>query len=555
MNLPSVMTAQQRHARVPQVGIQRSTFDRSRGTKTAFDAGYLIPVFLDEVLPGDTVKLKGQIFARLLSPMKTPIMDNISMDVHYFYVPNRILWESWKNFMGEAETSGIATSYVVPGIEIQPDGFDRESIYDYMGIPPEIENNSGRQISALPFRAYNLIFNEWYREQNYQDKVAEKTDNGPDLLSEYTLLRRNKRHDYFTSSLPWPQKGDPVTLSLGTSAPVWGNGMSLGLTDGDRKGSPYEKSGAGLDLSATIQAYNQTNGTVITPGQAFAADAAVGVVEKGQGAGSLNQPDNESGLYADLSDAIGPTINSLREAIATQHLLEMDARGGTRLVELIKVHFGVTVPDFRLQRPEYLGGSTHRINVNPVTQTSQNDAANELYQGKQAAFGTMSGTNGFVKSFVEHGYIIGLASVRADLNYQQGLDKIFTRENRFDFYWPSFAHLGEQAVLQSEIYWTDTVSEDDTVFGYQERYAEYRYARNQITGKMRSRDTDSLDVWHLAEEFDSAPVLNETFIEVDPPLGRVLQLPDEPDVIYDSFYIVSHTRPMPVWSIPGLDRL
>jgi hypothetical protein len=513
MKMKTVMEHQ--FSEVPKATIERSSFDRSHGVKTTFDAGYLIPVLTDEALPGDTFNLNMTAFARMATPI-FPIMDNVYMDTHFFAVPVRLIWDNWKKFNGEQVDPGDSIDYTVPTMTAPGAGYSNETLHDYFGIPTAV---GGLEHSSLWHRAYNLIYNEWFRDQNLQDSVQVDKGDGPDTYTNYTLLKRGKRHDYFTSCLPWPQKGDSVNLPLGLSAPVAHDGDSTGI---------------GVDILAPNIGSGQY--------RLYSGNANLETDDTLAGASSAT-------LYTDLSDATAATINQLREAFQIQKLLERDARGGTRYTEIVKSHFGVTSPDARLQRPEYLGGGSTPVNVTPIEQTSSTDATSP--QGNLAAMATASITNhGFTKSFTEHCVILGLVSVRADLTYQQGLNRMFSRQTRYDFYWPALSHIGEQAVLNKEIYAQGT-SADDNVFGYQERYAEYRYKPSMITGKFRSNDAQSLDAWHLSQEFSSLPGLNSTFIEENPPLDRVIAVPSEPHFIFDSYISMKCARPMPVYSVPG----
>ncbi len=521
----TVMT--HRFSDTPRAEIPRSSFDRSHGYKTTFDAGHLIPFYCDEALPGDTFNLKLTAFARLATPIK-PIMDNMFMETFFFSVPVRQVWDNWEKFNGEQRQLGDSVDFVVPQVDITTEFNIEEGIFDYMGIPTGIDVS----VNALHLRAYNHIFQEWFRNQNLTGAVDVNTGDGPDLDNDYQLRRRSKRPDYFVSCLPFPQKGDSVTIPIAGEAPVLGLGL--------------EGTGVFTDPQNPVR---ESNGTTRT--YDFGRDPALGWMLEG----TLDQAGFPT-LHADLSEATGVTINELRQSFQVQKILERDARSGTRYPEILKAHFGVTDPQMLvLQRPEFLGGGSSMININPVQQTSETDPSgpDASPQGNLAALGTatLSG-HGFTKSFTEHCILIGIVQVRADITYSQGLNRMWSRSTRFDYYWPALAGIGEQAVLNKEIFLTEDDVQNDSVFGYQERYAEYRYKPSMITGKFRSSSLESLDIWHVSQEFDELPTLGSFFIQDRTPISRVVAVPSEPEFLLDCYFSLRCARPMPLYGVPGL---
>lgn len=528
-----------RFSDAPAMYMRRTKFDRSHVYKTTFNSGKLIPVFVDEVLPGDTTRMSVNYFARLATPIK-PVMDNIYLDWFFFYVPNRLVWDHWQNFCFEQEDPDDRTDYVIPTVTAlaNSENLYTGSLWDYFGLPVNTSGNiSG--INALPFRAVYLIWNEWFRDENLQKSVKiQKGDtnevldssrasdqpswvfsSGTDIYPGLACPPRGKRHDYFTSALPWTQKGPGVDISLTGNAPI--------LATTNTQPVPHMP---GM--------YVARDGASDTQFAAMTWDTSPGLVNSGS-------------VYADLSEISAVTINGLRTAFQMQKFYERLARGGSRYTEVLRSFFGVVSPDARLQRPEFLGSFTKMVNVNPIAQTSATD--NTSPQGNLSAYGvTASSFHGFTKSFVEHGYIIGFVCARADLTYQQGINKMWLRSTVYDFYWPTFAHLGEQAIELREIYAQGTEA-DATVFGYQERYAEYRYKPSQITGKFRSSVTGgNLDVWHLSQFFNNAPTLNEEFITENPPIKRIIAVQDEPEFLLDIGFRYTTVRPMPMFGTPGL---
>lgn len=548
---------------IPQTDIPRSVFNRAHSYKTTFDAGYLVPFYLDEVLPGDTFNCSATLFARL-STLVAPVMDNAYLDVFFFYVPNRLIWRHWKEFNGENLFEGVQShEYLVPQVTFTK--AQSGTLLDYFGFPTNV--NSQLSVSALPFRAYWKIWNDWFRDENLQPSVNLTTgryvtyggvhessdsiekdmlgdDRTVDLSGVDGLLFRGKRHDYFTSALPWPQKGPGVEINLGASANITG---SIPVAKDVIQSSVASLSGRDhVGLSSNRFSFANSDSDDGSFGLSVPRSGNYTILNE-----SFNLP--VTGIKADLSNASAITINSLRQAFQLQKFYERDARGGTRYTEIIRSHFGVVSPDARLQRSEYLGGSSNPINVNTVVQSSS--STSDSPQGSLSAFGVV-GTKGtgFTKSFTEHGIVVGLVNVRTDLSYQQGINRMWSRKTRVEYYWPAFAHLGEQAILNKEIY-ADGSSHDDEVFGYQERYAEYRYHPSMITGKLRSTDPQSLDVWHFAQKFQNLPALSDEFVSDHASFDgvkRATAVQTEPQFILDSFINLRCARPMPVYSVPGL---
>lgn len=560
-----------RFSDAPAMYMRRTKFDRSHVYKTTFNSGKLIPVFVDEVLPGDTTRMSVNYFARLATPVK-PIMDNIYLDWFFFFVPNRLVWEHWQNFCFEQEDPDDSTDYVIPTVKAtgNSDNAYVGSLWDYFGLPVNTSGNlSG--ISALPFRGVYLIWNEWFRDENLQKSVKIQKGDTDEVLnsarsseqpswvftSDTNIVPglacppRGKRHDYFTSALPWTQKGPGVSIGLAGTAtlvdPSPVSGYFVQQSNNNLAAAQLQKDGG-------VHNVYTGNGSLTYQSGGHSTSIA-GHASSGFGTDTVTAQPGSSWLsksaYADLDSSSIFTINSLRTAFQMQKFYERLARGGSRYTEVLRSFFGVVSPDARLQRPEFLGSFTKMVNVNPIAQTSATDDTSP--QGNLSAYGvTAAKFHGFTKSFVEHGYVFGFVCARADLTYQQGINKMWFRSTVYDFYWPTFAHLGEQAIELREIYAQGTAA-DTTVFGYQERYAEYRYKPSQITGKFRSSVTGgSLDKWHLSQFFKNAPTLNEEFIVENPPIERIIAVPSEPEFLLDVGFRYTTVRPMPMFGTPGL---
>ena len=518
---PATSAAQKHFSEVPFADVERSTFDRSSAWKSTIrEAGQLIPCYWDEVLPGDTFTMDASIFVRLSTPLK-PFMDNLQIDCNFFFVPTRVVWINWLRFCGEELVAGDdPDDWTIPQATLDlKDVSNQESIADYLGLP--VGTGGNISVSDIPFRVYQEIWNEWYRDQNIQNPDPPgKLDVTVDRNG-FMPKRTAKRHDYFSSCLPWPQKGEAVTIPIGESAAV-----RLALDDATPENLLIYRGGDG---KAYYLDANPTTGDVTL-------------------VGGSQEYSNGQELIADLTSATAVSINDLRTAFQIQRLLERDARGGTRYPEIILSHFGVQTDDARVQRPEWIGAATGMLNINPVAATATDPSAP---QGNLAATGTGLCRGKWTKSFTEHGIVMGVMRIRGDQTYQQGIDRYWSRLTRYEFYWPALSHLGEQAVLQKEIYTSGVPAEDDLVFGYQERYGEMRYRPGRVCGVFRSSHPESLDVWHLAQDFDSAPVLNSAFLNDQPAIARAVAVPSEPHFFVDAWFDLKSTRPMPMYSEPG----
>lgn len=518
-------------ALAPGAEIPRSTFNRSHSLKTTIDSDDLVPIYVDEVLPADTFRMKCSALIRLNSPTLHPLMDNLYADIHFFFVPSRTLWAQFEKFHGAQDNPGDSISFTIPALSSTTNIniTTADALLGYMGLP-WVTSLDGSEINALPFRAYNKIWNDWYRDENLQNSITELTTNGPDGHGNYTLQKRGKRFDYFTGALPSPQKGAAVELGLAGTAYV--EGIGVGLADTTTAGPTTYRTPVGN--VAFSDYYTDVSDTIALDGKTT---------------------DGEPNVYVDLSTASAFSVNDIRMAFQTQRLLERDMRSGTRYVEHLAAHYGITnYPDGRLQRPEYLGGGTINVQINSVPNTSE-DATQK--QGELTGFGVGAGQAYFSKSFVEHGYVLGLVSVRSDLTYSQGLDRMWSRSTRYDFAYPVLANVGEEAILDKEIYYNSGDGMNDDVWGYTPRYESYRFKNSRLTGLMHVDHASTLASWHLSEDFGSRPSLNANFIQGNTvtPLDRAIALPSEPQFNCDFYFDLRCARPLPLYGIPGnIDR-
>lgn len=544
---------------VPSIDISRCKLTKGFDHKTTFNTGDLIPIYCDEILPGTTVKMRMSELVRMMTPI-APVMDNAYLDTYFFFVPNRLVWEHWKNFMGENDTAPWAqtNNYTVPKITCPSGGWAKGSLADFFGLPTGVIGN-GWKANALPFRSYCLIYNSWFRDENLTTPVYISTgdsdttginkganyDPVTDTECGAAPLKAAKLHDYFTSCLPQAQKGTAVSIPLGDTAPViYGEYFDNTKTDSALVGKQANLGYGSLSQSIAAMPFYDNNGTEAQP--------------------TLYK---RNSLEVDLSSAVGATVNMLRQSFAIQKFYERAARGGSRYIETILSHFKVTNPDFRMQRPEYLGGKRIPINMNQAVQTDASgksswyDSTNSTWitedktpQGNLAAYSATADSNEdlFTHSFTEHGFLMGLAVVRTQHSYQQGLNRMWSRNSMFDYYWPELANLGEMGVLNKEIYLQGT-STDDEAFGYQEAWADYRYKPDMITGEMRSNYAQSLDLWHYGDDYNQLPSLGSEWInEPESNMARTLAVQSHDQFMGDFYFAPIYTLPMPLYSVPGL---
>lgn len=533
-----------RFSMVPRADVPRSAFDVMHTHKTTFQARYLIPVYVDEVLPGDSHRLRMTALARLATPL-APIMDNIVLESHFFFVPCRLVWEHWERFMGERDSPSDTTVFLIPQLPLVTADLVPGTVADYFGITVNGIADRTINVNALPFRCYQLIYDDWFRDTDIQGKQDPPVDDGPDSPATMNvLLGRNKQRDYFTSARPFPQGTLNIEDSGVANGPLQPGGrMLLGL-------SAY---GAGAPVTGLGVATNATT----SPGPTSTKNTGGRTVDYAPLYSSNLFPFHMEAHDTDGFPDVRVLVNDMRMATMVQAFLEKLSRGGSRYAEMVEAIYGVRSPDARLQRPEYLGGGRSFVNISPIAQTSASGATGTTtVLGEQAATGhAVLANHGFSQSFTEHGYIIGLVSVRPDITYQNGTHRMWWRRTQFDFYSPPFAHLGEQAVMQGEIFSAGVAADKSTVFGYQERWSEYKYAPSRTSGYMRSVVSTPLDFWHVAENFSAAPTLNSNFILVDQGgINRALQTEtlEDQQFIMDALFEVRKVRAMPMFSIPGV---
>lgn len=531
-----------RFAMVPRNDIPRSAFDVSHIHKTTFRAGFLVPIYVDEVLPGDSLRLNMTAFARLATPI-VPVMDNLTLESFFFFVPNRLVWSNWERFMGEQLNPTDTTIFLTPYVTYDKANLLPGTLPDYFGITL---NAAGTvNVSALPFRAYNLIYNDWFRDQDLITPAVVDLDDGPDSEFDYFLRSRSKQHDYFTSARPWPLK--PLNIE-----------QFPGTLDGTNQiNKAFFQRGA--KIGAPVSGIGKFAGSTSIAGPLDFTEAGARV----ESFPNYYRTDTANRLAMRAISVDGPLdvkvmVNDMRIAIMVQGLFETNARGGTRYTELVRSHFGVMSPDARFQRPELLGGGRSMINIQAVQQASATGlAGGTTVQGNLAGMGTMVATrHGFSSTFTEHGHIIGLLNVKPDLNYQQGINRMWFRRTQYDFYWPGLAHLGEQLILNREIYAQATAA-DTAGFGYQERWSEYKYKPSRTSGYFRSTSATPLDMWHFGEKFTAPPALNTSFVIMNgDPIDRSLTVPgySAQQILIDALFDARWVRAMPMYSIPGIGK-